>query len=126
MAIVNFLASIFGLSFIVVGLSLLISQKEVKKIIESFENETTLFLFGILSFIIGTAMLLNYNVWAKDWKVVVTILGWVTLVKGLISLFLPETTIKYLKKAKDCSWLSYGLVAVVVVGCVLVYFGFTA
>lgn len=125
MQVVNFLASIFGLSFIVTGLSLLISQKEVKKIIEKFENEITLFFYGILTFVIGVAMLLNYNVWTRDWKLIITVMGWLAVLKGLVMLFIPEMTIKYLKKIKDCACLSYCLVGVVILGCVLIYFGFT-
>lgn len=120
----NLLANIFGLSFIAIGLSFLIYQKEVQGIIEFFENKARVFIFGILSFVIGVAMVLSYNVWTSDWKVIITIFGWVALLKGLVALFMPETTIKYIKKAKDASWLSYGLVAVVILGCVLIYFGF--
>src|SRR3989344_7945247 len=87
MELSNFLANVFGISIIAVSLSLLSYPKIIKKIFESMQNETTLFFTGVVSFVIGISMILTHNIWVYDWKVIVTILGWAILLKGVIRLF---------------------------------------
>jgi len=90
------------------------------------ESGTTLLFTGLISFVIGTAMILSHNIWAYDWKVIITLLGWAILIKGIIRLFLPDMAISMLKKTLNSQWISPLLVAEVILGCVLLYFGFTA
>lgn len=121
-----FLANIFGLSIITVSLSLLLYPEKIKKILDSVENKTTLFFIGIVSFIIGSSLVLTHNIWAYDWKVIVTLFSWAFLIIGIVMLFLPKTAINILKKVENSQQIPSVLVAVVIIGCVLIYFGFTA
>jgi FtsH-binding integral membrane protein len=45
---------------------------------------------GSLLFVAGVAMVRSHNYWAKDWRVIVTILGWFALLFGLARMFFPE------------------------------------
>ena len=126
MELSNFLANIFGISIIAVSLSLLYYPKIIKKIFESMQNETTLFFTGVVSFVIGISMILTHNIWVYDWKVIVTILGWAILLKGVIRLFLPDMVMGIARKMKNSQWITFILVLNVIFGCVLIYFGFTA
>lgn len=126
MELSNFLANIWGLSFIVAGLSFLIYPKNIQKVIEAAENEATTFFMGIGTFVIGVAMVLSHNIWGNNWKVVITIFGWLSLIKGASLLLYPNLVMNYSKMARDAKWLSYALVVMVILGCVLIYFGFTA
>ncbi len=126
MELSNFLANVFGLSIIAVNLSLLLYPKNIKKMLDFAESGTTLLFTGLISFVIGTAMILSHNIWAYDWKVIITLLGWAILIKGIIRLFLPDMAISMLKKTLNSQWISPLLVAEVILGCVLLYFGFTA
>ena len=125
MELSNFLANLFGLSIIAVNLSLLLYPKNIEKIFDSMRNEATLFFTGIISFVIGTAMILSHNIWTNDWRVIVTILGWAILVKGVMRLFLPEMVVNMSKKWVNSRWIPLLLVIEVVLGCVLIYFSFT-
>ena len=124
--LVNYLAEVWGISIVVISLALLIKPKYLKRLFVEMENEATMFFLGIVSFVIGLAMILAYNVWAKNWQVIITILGWLSLLKGLTVLFLPECTIKWAKKMENASFLPYALVAMVIIGLAITYFGFTA
>jgi hypothetical protein len=44
---------------------------------------------GVLSFVAGLAVVRVHNHWAGDWAVLVTILGWLLLVGGLVRLLFP-------------------------------------
>ena len=126
MELSNFLANVFGISIIAVSLSLLSYPKIIKKIFESMQNEPTLFFTGVVSFVIGISMILTHNIWVYDWKVIVTILGWAILLKGVIRLFLPDMVMGIARRMKNSQWITFILVLNVIFGCVLVYFGFTA
>lgn len=121
----NFLASTWGLFFVIVPLSLLVNPRQLKEIFLAAERDLTLYIRGVLAFILGSATVLLNNVWEKDWKLLITIIGWVAIVKGLASMYYPEGAKRMIARMKDKEWVSYLLLAGVFLGLVLVYFGFT-
>ena len=47
-------------------------------------------ILGVITLAAGLAMVLAHNIWSGDaLVVVVTLVGWITLIKGLLFLFLP-------------------------------------
>lgn len=122
----NYLAELWGISIVVISLAALIKPNYLKRLFIEVENETTMFFWGVISLVIGVAMVLAYNVWAQNWQVIVTILGWLTLVKGLAILFLPEKIKVWAKKIENAQILPFALVIMVFVGLVITYLGFTA
>ncbi|MCX6719598.1 MAG: hypothetical protein NTV36_00595 [Candidatus Staskawiczbacteria bacterium] len=122
----NFLAEVWGISLVIVPLALLIKEKHIKRLFAKIETEESLFMWGVVSIVVGLLMVLSYNVWAKNWQVIITIFGWLSLIKGLSLLFLPELIKKYAKKIENNQWLPIGLVVAVFVGLILTYLGFTA
>ena len=48
-----------------------------------------LYFFGIFALIIGLLVVLSHNVWEADYRVVITIIGWLALIKGIAYLTLP-------------------------------------
>lgn len=122
----NYLAEIFGISIVVISLALLLRDRYIKRIFSSVENEECMLFCGFVSFVIGIAIILAHNVWVKNWQVIVTILGWMSLLKGLAMLFMPELVKSYVKKVENKNWLPIALVVMVFVGLVITYFGFTA
>jgi hypothetical protein len=67
-------------------------QATVDMVTTLAHNPTAMFLGGIMTLVAGLAIVLGHNVWSGGvLPVVVTLIGWVTLVKGLIVLLLsPE------------------------------------
>lgn len=126
MVLSNYLAEVWGISIVVVSLALLIKPNYLKRLFAEVENETTMFFWGMVSLVIGIAMILSYNVWEQNWQVIITILGWGSLVKGLSVLFLPELMKSWVKKMENQQWLPIALVIMVFVGLVITYLGFTA
>ena len=122
----NYLAEIWGISLVIVSLALIIKEKHLKKLFVTVENEDGLFFWGLVTFIMGLAMVLAHNVWVKNWTVIITIFGWASLLKGLALLFIPEIIKKYTKKVETFPYLSYCLMAVLIIGLILTYLGFTA
>lgn len=122
----NYLAELFGIVLVATSLALLINQNNLKRLLDSAEDDKALFCWGVKSLIVGVAMILAYNVWMQSWQVIITIIGWLALIKGLLMLFLPNIVKKWAKKISFSNYLPYYLIFVLIVGLVVTYFGFTA
>ena len=84
-----------------------------------------MFVTGYFTLIIGLLMVVSHNIWQWDWRVVITLLAWLTLFKGLSIIifpqFLDKTTILFLKN----TYLQYIASYIdFVLGMLLCYFGF--
>jgi hypothetical protein len=49
-----------------------------------------IYLNGTLLLIGGLAVIRNHNLWVVDWRAIVTILGWLALLSGLLRMSFPE------------------------------------
>ena len=63
------------------------------------ENRALLFLVELLGLAAGLAIVLGHNLWSSGLlSVIVTLLGWLTLVRSIILLFLsPEAIGRFIK-----------------------------
>ena len=121
----NYLAELWGITIAVVSFALLIKPKYLEKLFAEVENEATMFFWGIVSLVIGLAMVFIHNVWVLDWRVVITVLGWLTLIKGLDVLLLPDHMRKRWQKMGNRQWRTI-LIFLLLSGFVLTYLGLTA
>jgi hypothetical protein len=56
-----------------------------------FHNPSLMWVLSVITLTIGLAMILAHNVWSGGaLAVVVTLVGWAALIKGLLFLFLPS------------------------------------
>lgn len=120
------LAKIAGLYCLFVGLAMLINPHRFKTMIHDFvHSPAALHLAAFITLILGIILTVFHNVWTWDWRVLITIVAWLTLIKGLILLFVPTLTIKS-GKAMESSNTFYVITAIItlLVGIILAYYGF--
>jgi len=125
MELSNYLAGIWGISLVIIPLAMLTKDGYIRKLFAKIETEENLFCWGIGSFVIGIAMVLAHNVWVNDWRVVITIFGWISLIKGLSMLFMPNQVKAWSKKIESSPLLPFALLVAIFIGLVLTYFSFT-
>ncbi len=86
-----FVLQIAGPGFVLMGLAMLLDSKRMKKLyVDVFDNDGLCFLFGLVLFVLGMAMVLKHNVWGNFNEVVVSIIGWGSIVKGVMFLLFPK------------------------------------
>ena len=86
-----FLARLIGPVFLVVGAALLVNGVVLRALAQEFLNSHALiFLSGLITLPAGLAVVLSHNVWTPDWRVLVTILGWLLVVGGAVRLAAPQ------------------------------------
>ena len=90
---------------------------------------TVLFVLGVITLGAGLAMVLAHNIWSGGaLAVIVTIVGWSTLIKGLLFLFLPpHVGMGFFLRELHFDQLFYLYMAIpLVLGSYLTYGGFTS
>jgi hypothetical protein len=88
-----FIARVIGPLFVVLGAGILLNWSLYAAMIaEAVRIPTFIYLSGILTFTAGAAILNCYRAWTAGWRVIVTVLGWVFLIAGVIRIVLPRLT----------------------------------
>jgi hypothetical protein len=92
---------------------------------EFLASHALIFIAGLVAFVPGLAIVLTHNVWAADWRLIVTVIGWLGLVGGVFRLLFPQHVRRVgMAMLKHAAWLRGAGLAVVLLGAVLAYFGF--
>lgn len=94
-----FLARFWGSLFIVLGLAS-ISAKFLGRVISYTDDKTITVSTGYITFLLGLATVVAHSIWVADWRLMVTILGWITLFKGLEKIAFPNRINKAAQKFK--------------------------
>ncbi len=120
-----FLAKIMGVCFALIGLGMLFNLKFYMKAYEAFFKDTgLLYITGFFILIMGLLLVLVHNKWMQDWTMVVTILSWMTFVKGASIMLFPESIVKMKKTFLKKGWLTTSGVFILLLGLFLIYKGF--
>jgi hypothetical protein len=86
-----FLAKLLGPFFLAAGAGLLFNGMAFRGIADEFLRSPALvFLAGLIVMPAGLAIVLTHNVWALNWPVLITILGWLALLGGMLRLTMPQ------------------------------------
>lgn len=84
-----FLARFWGSLFIALGLSTA-AARFLARVVKYTDNPAITVSTGYITFLLGLATVVAHNLWVADWRVAVTILGWVTLLKGIEKIAFPD------------------------------------
>ncbi|MGB8494661.1 MAG: hypothetical protein WCE53_09710 [Candidatus Acidiferrum sp.] len=125
-----FLSRLLGLYCVLVGLAMVAHrQATVETIRAMVHNAPVLYVAGVMALAAGLAMVLGHNVWSGGaLPVVVTLVGWISLIKGLLLLFLtPHAAGVVFLGGLHYEQLFYLYAAIaLIVGAYLTYGGFRA
>jgi hypothetical protein len=123
-----FLARMLGLFFLVMGVGIVVGMQGYRDMAEEFlKSRALIYVAGLLAFLPGLAIVLTHNLWVGDWRVIITIFGWLGLIGGAFRLLFPmQVRIIGSAMLQNGQALRIGGLAVVVLGAVLTWFGFSA
>lgn len=126
MGISIFLAKVLGLYLVIASIWMLVRYRNFESVVREMEtNPVYVMTTGFMALIFGTLIIMSHNIWAAHWMVLITILGWLVLIKGLIRLFVPEVS-----KRIIAGWFRHRYVVIItaiitlLVGLFLLYHGF--
>lgn len=117
-----FIAQLYAVAFLAIGLGFFISPKYYTKAYANMMKDPSLFLvWGIFALLAGFLIVTRHNVW-QGWPTVVTVFGWIALLKGFSLLVLPQHFPLWFKDWFKSAWLMrvWGAFAIVL-GLILGY-----
>jgi hypothetical protein len=123
-----FLARLLGPLLLLTGASIVLNPKSFRSIAgEVVRSVTLVYLFGFMDLAAGLAIVLTHNVWVASWRVLITLIGWLLLIRGAVRIAAPEIVMGYAAKVIRNKQVIPAAGAVVgVLGLVLCYFGYVA
>jgi hypothetical protein len=90
----KYIARLMGPVMLVIGigmaLGLIIEGESYSSLLKEFIGSRALiFITGVLALLAGLAIVNAHNLWVRDWRVIVTILGWLLVLRGIMLLLFP-------------------------------------
>ena len=121
-----YLAKLIGPFFALVGLSVLVNEATFRGIVKEFiKSPGLVFLSGLLTLPVGIAIVLAHNVWVANWPVLITIIGWLAIITGVIRVAATKQVIAKAKKISASKNFPQVAAAIwVAIGAVLCFFGY--
>ncbi len=124
----TYLAKLFGPVLVILGLSLLVRAPSFVGVFQDIlYGPTLIFVLCVLGLLGGIAVILAHNVWAKDWRVIITILGWASTIESAVWLIVPHDMLQriVMPLLTPSFVFVYGIV-VLLLGGILCNFGYLA
>ena len=120
-----FFAQVIGFYILFMSLSMLLQQQRFKKIMtDILGHQASLFICGTLNILFGLVILVPHNMWVAGWPVLITMIGWLTLLKGAATLFFPERYIKLAKNLMDKTGYQIWCWVWLLIGIYLIWMGY--
>src|SRR3954447_6826972 len=84
------IAGLMGPTLVAIAVAMLLNFTSLPEMAEQISRDPgVIFSSGILLFVAGLAIVRVHNIWAGGWPVLVTVLGWLALLGGLIRILFP-------------------------------------
>jgi len=84
------IAAFVGPALVALGATTLINLGRLPSLVEQVAREPALIMVsGMLLFVAGLAIVRAHHHWSWDWSILVTLLGWLSLLGGLARILVP-------------------------------------
>ena len=116
------IADVLGVFLAVMGIAMVVNGKATAAAIEeSVAHKGIMFLWGMFALMAGAIIVVLNNVWTTGLPLVVTIIGWLALLKGLFILLAPAAATAMYRKFGQSGMIVFCGVVCFVLGIILLY-----
>ena len=86
----QFLAQLIGPVLLAGAIGMLANPTGMRAMAHEFlRSPALIYLSGLIVMAVGVAIVLTHNVWAADWRVLITLFGWAAAIGGAFRIILP-------------------------------------
>ena len=119
------IARIVSVVYVSAALGAIFSANHYRRLADDlFSNAGLTYVTGFLTVVIGLLIVHYHNTWTKTWPVLITIIGWLALLKGVAIIVVPDTAHR-ISTAMLADWGAAGFPYVALCfGLLFGYFGF--
>jgi hypothetical protein len=124
-----FLAKLLGLYCVILALTMIVRGQSAVAAMKALVANPSLLLFAeVIGLALGLAMVLSHNIWSGGaLPVVVTLIGWLIVIRSAVLLALsPEATVKLVDALQYEKHFYIYMGATLALGLYLTYAGFSA
>lgn len=126
MEISYFVAQLLAIVYLSVGIGALSKSFNYIKIYDDFVKSPGLtYVTGFFVILLGYLVVYYHNIWVAKWYVIITIFGWLALVKGIMLVAFPGWLKSFRPLVKGSFGNSVGYLGLIL-GLIFAYFGFFA
>jgi len=121
------IAGLIGPTLVAIAAGMLLNLASFPALAEQISRDPGLiFLSGILLFVAGLAMVRTHNIWVGGWPLVVTVLGWVAVLSGLLRMLFPiQLAAVAAEVGRNPGWIISGTVVLLALGGFLSFKGYS-
>ena len=91
-----------------------------------FGNAGLIYVSGLMTAVLGLLIVNYHNHWTKSWTVLITILGWLALVKGILLIAFPQFVHSLSQRMLTDLGVKIFPYAALCLGLLFAYFGFVS
>lgn len=88
------------------------------------QNPGAIYASGFVFLMFGILILVMHHVWSSDWKIIITIIGWLTLLKGAMRVLYPKSIKNFAEKKMNDGRFILAEIGTFIISAYLVYIGF--
>jgi len=120
-----FVIRIAAILFLVIGLAGLINKNYYQKMVrDAFKNKGTTLVLGLVILIVSFIIVSYHNVWNSNWTVLVTLIGWLGMIKGITILLFPTYIEKFSMKIFKGKLVKIIPYTTIIIGLIFGYLGY--
>ncbi len=121
------IARMICIVYLSVGIGFAFSSSYYNQAFKKIVNDSTyLFLGGWVAACMGAVMVHIHNLWVNDWRMLITIISWTILLKGIVLLAFPRVIRAFEEWFTPRGIQNYFLPTVMMLGLIFGYYGFFA
>ena len=119
------IAKIISVIYLSAALGGFFSSNYYRKLSEDlYKNAALTYMMGFTAIILGILIVNYHNTWVKNWTVLITIIGWLALIKGIIIVVFPKFIQRLSEPFFSDRWLTIFPYVTLFLGLLFGYFGF--
>ena len=87
----RFLSKVIGIYLLIISVAIMTSLSQFTYYVSELVLDNPLmFVTGFFTLILGIIMVVSHNLWQWNWRIIITLLAWLTLIKGASIIFYPH------------------------------------
>lgn len=119
------LGRVLGVFFITASLAIVVNRYRWEMLVGDIEDHhLSLLTAGSLSLISGLIIVFSHDVWIGSWLVLITIVGWVLVAAGVLSMLIPTWAAGLLRRVMTEKTLHFWSLIAFVLGIIFLLGGY--
>jgi hypothetical protein len=87
----QFIAGLIGPLFMAIAAFMVVRRDTFLEFAKAAARDRPLIFFaGAILLVSGLAIVQGHNLWVADWRVIITLIGWLSVLGGIVRIFSPE------------------------------------